>query len=371
MKQKLLIVADTYYPKVDGTLRFIEEFTKRVEAVQVSLLVPDLGMQVGKNVTYVQPSRYFSMSGYPSIALCRKNIQKIKASIRDSDLVFIQGPALMSYLSMYYGQKYGKKTVFFLHVLSWELFAKFVPRLIAKPIAWLVRYVSLKFYNHCDLILVPYPELRDSLREQGVRVPIKVAQLGVDIHRFVPTTSKRLSKKNAGVDNKLVIGYVGRISKEKNTQVLLEAFHKLKRQDRLALLMVGDGPKRQVEVFQTVSNCRVTGFVNNVQDYLQAMDIFVMPSLTETTSLATLEAMSCGLPVIATRVGFMKQYIVKDKNGLFFPRNSAATLTIKLQQLLHNPELRRRLGENARKTIAYSFSWDRSINRIIRLLQRV
>jgi L-malate glycosyltransferase len=98
------------------------------------------------------------------------------------------------------------------------------------------------------------------------------------------------------------------------------------------------------------------------------MDIFVMPSLTETTSLATLEAMSCGLPVIATKVGFIKNYLVKDHNGLFFPRNKSTVLALKLQKLIDNKELREKLGKNARKTIAYSFSWERSINKIKRIL---
>ena len=112
--------------------------------------------------------------------------------------------------------------------------------------------------------------------------------------------------------NKTVIGYVGRISKEKNIKVLREAFKKLPGQGHLHLLMVGDGPEDQTKEFKSMSNCTVTGFVNNVQNYLRAMDIFIMPSLTETTSLATLEAMSCGLPVIATQVGFIKNYLISS-----------------------------------------------------------
>ena len=81
--------------------------------------------------------------------------------------------------------------------------------------------------------------------------------------------------------------------------------------------MVGDGTKKQVKEFKKIKNCKVTGFVPDVHEYLKAMDIFVMPSLTETTSLATLEAMACGLPVIATKVGYIKNYLVRNHNGLF------------------------------------------------------
>ena len=178
-----------------------------------------------------------------------------------------------------------------------------------------------------------------------------------------------INKKKVGIEeNKTVIGYVGRISKEKNMEVLLEAFQKLDGQNNVTLLMVGDGHKDLVQKFKDTKNCKVTGFVNNVEDYLQAMDIFVMPSLTETTSLATLEAMSSGLPVIATKVGFMKNYIVKNHNGIFFPRNSSTMLAIKIEKLLKNEQLREKLSSSARKTVAYSFSCERSINKIKRLL---
>jgi glycosyltransferase involved in cell wall biosynthesis len=100
------------------------------------------------------------------------------------------------------------------------------------------------------------------------------------------------------------------------------------------------------------------------------MDIFVMPSLTETTSLATLEAMASGIPIVSTKLGFMQHYIVKNYNGLFFPRNSPSMLAVQIRKLLEDDHLREKLGKNARKTVAYSFSWERSINRIKRILQK-
>ena len=148
----------------------------------------------------------------------------------------------------------------------------------------------------------------------------------------------------------------------------MKAFKKLPNQSNLQLLMVGDGNPELVKKLKEMRNCKVTGFVNNVQEYLKAMDVFVMPSLTETTSLATLEAMSCGLPVIATKVGFIKSYLVKDHNGLFFPRNSSTMLAIKIEKLMKNPELMKTLGHNARKMVAYSFSWERSVNKMKRIL---
>jgi len=369
-KPKLLVVADSYYPKVDGTLKFMEEFLKRTgKDFETSLLVPDYGIKKGRNVTYIKLSKIFKISGYSSLKLSFSNLKKIKKAIKEAEIVFIQGPALISYLGIYYSYRYKKKTVFYTHTIAWELFEKFVPLFIKKLFYNLIKKISMMLYNHCSEILVPYHELKDYIRNAGVKSEITVARLGVDIDQFFPSKNIELSKKDLKIDpNKFVIGYVGRISKEKNTHLLLDAFKKLENQDKFVLLMVGDGPESQTKEFKETNNCIVTGFVNNVQDYLKAMDIFIMPSLTETTSLATLEAMSSGLPVIATKVGFIKNYIIKNHNGIFFPRDSATMLSVKINQLIRDKQLREKLGQNDRKTVAYSFSWERSINRIKRLL---
>src|SRR3989344_4596777 len=349
-KPKLLIVADTYYPKVDGTLKFIEEFLKKAAgSFDISLLVPDYGLHKGKNVTYITVSKIWKVSGYANLKFSPANLHKIKKAIKEAELVFIQGPAMISYLSLYYARHYGKKTFFYTHTISWELFEKFFPKIFKKLFYSLIKKISIALYNRCDHLLVPYHELKEHLKAEGVETDIAVARLGVDIDVFSPAADRRLSKSKLHIDaDKKVIGYVGRISKEKNTHLLLEAFKKLEDQENIFLLLVGDGPKKQTEEFRQIKNCKVTGFVNNVQDYL--------------------EAMSTGIPVIATRVVFIKSYLLKNHNGLFFPRNSSTMLSVKIGKLLKDRELREQLGQNARKTVAYGFSWERSINRIKRIL---
>ncbi len=372
-KPKLLLVADTFYPKVDGTLKFMEEFIKRAyNDFHISLLVPKLDNKKHKTkhldkITYIKPYKKISLSGYPSMKFSFNNFKRIKTAIKEAEIVFVQGPALLSFISMYYAHKYEKKVISYTHVLSWEVLAKFVP--LPLFLYSLARKINLFFFNYCDKILVPYHDLKDELKKNGIKVPMVVTKLGVDIKRFFPSKDKKESKKKIGIKSeKKVIGYVGRISKEKNVQIILDAFNKLEDKDNLQLLLVGDGPKDQVKEFKKLNNCILTGFVNNVEKYLKAMDIFIMPSSTETTSLATLEAMSTGLGVIASKVGFIKNYLIKDYNGIFFSKNSSTMLAMKIEKLLANPELVEKLGNNARKTIAYSFSWERSINKIKRNL---
>ena len=94
------------------------------------------------------------------------------------------------------------------------------------------------------------------------------------------------------------------------------------------------------------------------------MDIYVLPSLTETSSISTMEAMSCGLAVVSTKVGYVQKYIKEKVNGMFFPMQNYFVLSMKLEWLLENKKLREMLGKNARKTAVEKFSWERTVERI-------
>jgi 1,2-diacylglycerol 3-alpha-glucosyltransferase len=375
-KQKLLLVTDTYHPRVDGTIRFIDEFIKRSkEDYNITLLAPKFGKgKKSKEVetTLLETSKYIvPLPTYPSIQISRKNLKTIKTLVKQNEIIFCQGPALASFLAIFYSWRYKKRCFFYPHVISWELFDNSVQTRIGKIVSYFVKKFTVFLYNQCNALFLPYIELKSHLEDLGVKVPMKIAKLGVDIKQFSPITNKDYYKKKVNLNPKsIIISYVGRISKEKNLIVLKEAIDKLNQEfDNIHLLIVGDGAQSEKEIFKNLRNVTITGFIQNVSDYLKASDIFVMPSLTETTSLSTLEAMSCQLPVITTKVGFMANYITRNQNGMFFPKNSPTVLAMKIKKLLQNDKFKNKLAKNARKTIAYSFSWERSINKVKRLIK--
>ncbi|NQV91453.1 glycosyltransferase [Candidatus Woesearchaeota archaeon] len=370
-KKKILIAADTYFPKVDGVLMFMKEFIKRSENdFDIRLLVPKYSEKnVFKSVKtiFLDLSKYSKAFTYEPISLSRDNRRKIKRAVKDADIIFVQELGPVGFLAFRQARKLKKKTIFYFHNTPWDFLTKYYT--LNDYLSRIVKRLFVKLYNKADLLLVPYNDFKSELHQMGIKTHMEVARLGVDIERFKPSETKLRTKARLKLNDKTVIGYVGRISNEKNTLILLDAFKKLN-DPNLHLLIVGDGQKELVKKFKETKNCTVTGFVKDVEKYLQAMDIFVMPSLTETTSLATLEAMASGVPVVCTKLGFMKHYVVKDYNGLFFPRNSSDMLAVQLKKLLEDQELREKLGRNARKTVAYSFSWERSINKIKRILEK-
>ncbi len=372
MKKKILIVADTYFPKIDGIMRFLQEIVPRInDDFDITLLVPNFGKSWNEhNEIKLKVSNLIKLSGYQSMSLSPANVIKIKKAVKEADVVFVQGPALISAFSIYLAKKYHKTVIYYIHLILWELYEKNLPkmlRIIASP---MLKRFTTSWYNKCNLLIVPYKSLIQELNDLGVTTKKEVVRLGVDTHVFHPPKDKSEAKQMLGIDpSYTVIGYVGRISKEKNISVLLEAAKRLQPQFKIMLLVVGSGTKGEMRKFLKSKNTMLPGFQNNIAPYYQAMDIFVMPSFTETTSLATLEAMSCGVPVITTKVGFLKEYVIRGYNGLLFPRNNAYALTLLLKKLLMKKKLRQKMGANARK-IATAFSWDKTAHRIKEILQR-
>ena len=206
-----------------------------------------------------------------------------------------------------------------------------------------------QFLTVSEHVLSAACKTRKIVRERSL-----VLYNGIDTSRFAPQTQK-------ANDDRVTIGCVGRLSKEKRHDILLEALSQIQTSLRPSLVLVGDGPTRQnlesqIQDSDLANHVRLLGTCHDVPSLLKDFDIFVLASDTEGLPVALLEAMATGLPVIATRVGGVPELIADGVNGILVPPGGPQELAEAIDQLVRNPELRHRLGAAGRERAVKQFN---------------
>jgi sugar transferase (PEP-CTERM/EpsH1 system associated) len=215
----------------------------------------------------------------------------------------------------------------------------------------------------CDRFIHRYVtvsrQLADWLQQTDGVAPNRVTHIcnGVDIERFSPVP------KTPGP---FVIGTVARLQAVKDQQALLRAVALLldrqpQLRDNLRLRLVGDGPERQTLEALAVELgiadvTTMPGFSDDVPGVLRSFDVFVLPSLNEGISNTILEAMACGLPVVATNVGGNPELVQDGVTGSLIPVGDPATLSAQLERYATDPALLRSYGTAARHRVEQQFS---------------
>ena len=194
--------------------------------------------------------------------------------------------------------------------------------------------------------------------ERVPRARIHLCHNGLDAVRFHRAAAIPADLPQTGP----VIGTLCSMRPEKNLPALLQAFAVCRaRNPRLRLTLVGDGPDRagvlqQAAALGIASSCTFQPTVSDVVPWLSAIDIFVLPSVSEALSNALMEAMACGCACVASRVGGNAELIEHDVTGRLFASADVAALVEQIEQLAADPGLRRRLGQRAAATIREQFS---------------
>jgi len=232
------------------------------------------------------------------------------------------------------------------------------------------RVLRRVFYTMADAVLAVTREL-SAFHARQAWIPanrVQVIYNGVDTNLFTPRRNEGvLTRESLGwPPDAFVIGTVGRLTPIKDYGTLLRAAVTLVRKGaEVRVIMVGSGSElscleRTVdESTELQGRTLFAGAANNVPELLNAMDVFVLPSLSEGLSNTLLEAMASGLPVVATRVGGNPELVEEGRSGLLFNPRDADALGRVLLRLADVPALRRELGAAARRRVLDEFSLER------------
>ena len=199
---------------------------------------------------------------------------------------------------------------------------------------------------------------------------------GIDTGHFAPGDKLEARRKLHLPPERITIGVVATLRPGKGHPYLLDAIRQLARDD-VQLLIVGQGRMRgpieeQIARLNLADRVVLPGNQEDVVPWLQAMDVFAFPShASEGVPQSIMQAMSCGLPVVATTAGAIDEAVTHDATGLIVPAMDSHALAEALRTLIDDEPLRRRFGQQSRRVALERFGMDRMLDRMEDVFRRL
>lgn len=209
---------------------------------------------------------------------------------------------------------------------------------------------------------------------------VTVIRNGIYVNYFSPVeaSTKRNIRRQLGIPkDAFVMGTIGRFSPEKNYKMLIRCFVRLHAmyQD-VRLIMVGDGVCRddiesEMKLLGVSDYCILPGMQSDVLPWLQAMDVFCLTSLTEGSSIALLEASSCGLPVVVTNTGGNAEIVKHTVSGFVVPVDDETEYTDSLRFLYENSRIREQMGNESARFVRQFYAFEQMADAYNKLYKEV
>lgn len=216
-----------------------------------------------------------------------------------------------------------------------------------------------------------------------IKRPVTVVYHGIDTEQFAPC-SKASVRAKLGLPEGRLIGCFGRIRHQKGTDVFVDAMlATLAKHHDVTGIILGratkkhkgfeQGLKDQILAAGLSDRIRFCGEVpvNEMPKWYQALDLFIAPQRWEGFGLTPLEAMACGVPVLATRVGAFEEIILDGETGRLIARNDTAAMTKALDETLSDPALIKRWSEKARAHVINHFTIEKEADELISIYKEL
>jgi glycosyltransferase involved in cell wall biosynthesis len=272
------------------------------------------------------------------------------------DVVHVHHPFLLGMSGLQLARAYNLPVVFTYHT-QYEKYIHYLP-FPQQMTAELAIRLSTRFANSCDAVIAPSSDIRKTLIERGVQVPVHVLPTGVDLQKFRGGQKDFLRKKfNLSAETQIVLT-VSRLAKEKNISFLIRAFARLCTYNSQAVfVLVGRGDAED----DLKALARDLGIANRVYfagelvgkelvSAYKGADVFVFASTTETQGLVVLESMACGVPPVVVDAPGVRDFVHPGVNGFMVPEDGEADFAERVLTLLDDEVLRKALGAEALKT---------------------
>lgn len=227
---------------------------------------------------------------------------------------------------------------------------------------WLSKYTDV-------LITINDEDFRIANRKFKAGRVVEIPGAGVEIGRFDYNEQYRNQiRRELGITSeKVMLLSVGELNNNKNHQIILKALNTLKN-NNIVYVIAGIGDKKNyleslAEKYGIENQVKLIGYKKDIEKYYSAADIFVFPSKREGLSFAGIEAMAAGLPIVGSNIRGVKDYVYENKSGYLLPHEDYKGFAKKLNELVVNPKLRKRMGKyNIRSARKYDV---KNVNKIM------
>ncbi|MBV9230494.1 MAG: glycosyltransferase [Chloroflexi bacterium] len=362
---RILIVTDQYPPMIGGvptvTNGLAMDFANRGHQVWVA--APSYGTHDTRTVEdKVRVYRFssFEWPAYEGLRIPFLPFVPVRNLIKksDPDIIHIHSPIILGNIAQLLAGGLRKPVIATNHYMPINISSSLMSEpLIGKYLNNITYSYLVHFCNRCEYVTAPTYTALNLLYEHGLRAPARPISNGIDLQKFSPGARKPevLQRFKLPPEQPLVL-HVNRLSEEKRIDVLIDAMAKIKSNAHLALVSTGPAEaelRAQVESLQLQERVSFLGFVQDADLLLlrRAADIFVIPSEAELQSLATMEAMACGLPVIAANAWALPELVHDDENGFLFQPGNSDELAHSIDVLVNDAALRERMGEESLRII--------------------
>ena len=383
VQTRLCIVTHTFLPHVGGIERVVYEQSKRLLQRNYEPIVVTNRIETPKNyvVDGIKVECYESLNtgfrlGIPYSIPTVTSLETFLKAVKSSKIVHAHGhPYLTSLIAAKLAKRYSKPFVLTQHntFIEYDSIFDNIERL--NDLA-----VGKETLKEADKIIAVSNATKNYVLSLGAKPEkVKVLHNGVDLVRFRPLAGKReeMRRKLGISQNSTVVLTVRRLVYKNGIDTLIESANiAVKKNPKIIFLVVGKGPdlnsvQMRIEQLGIENNFRLTGFVKDedLPLYYNAADFFVLPSKSgEGLPLVALEAMACGLPVIATNVGGISEILMEDY-GKLVPPNQPELLAKAVLEF-SNIDLSSRKKE-IRAIMEGKYSWDKNVETLIGIYEEL
>ena len=366
------MVTACYKPLINGVTRMVSLYKEHLQAAGHEVTIFTLGDPDPNDEPEVVRSPGLLLGDY-GYYISMRYTSKAQKLLQEVDIIHCHH----LFMSVEIAHRYGRSPVVYTNHTRYDLYTGSYISLPQPAADAIMRQVWPEFTDYADVVIPPSASVRDVMLEFGVRRPIEVIENGVDLKPFHHPAAP-LTKADLGVpETAALVTYIGRLSPEKDIDILLDQFAIAKDVvPNLHLMIMGKGAiqpalQKQARQLSIADSVTFTGPIayENVPNYLAAADLFATASVTEVHPLTVIEAMAAGLPVVAISSPGIVDTVESGRSGLLTTKPEGG-LAAALVGLASNDERRQQMAAAARRD-SERFDINNTVQQTIALYERL